>query len=108
MADTTAIKAGREELLWADVYNKHGQQVQWTGMLEPKPGFIEKYQLLVARTLATPDSAQIQTLHVYTRYTSTYTKNKKKSRCTYIHDCKKYSYTNLHVYFYLTTPIDIP
>ena len=59
VADTTAIKAGREELLWADVYNKHGQQVQWTGMLEPKPGSIEKYQLLVARTLSTPDSAQI-------------------------------------------------
>ena len=37
----------------------HGQQVQWTGMLEPNPGFIEKCQLLVARTLATPDSAQI-------------------------------------------------
>ena len=59
VADTTSIKAGKKELLWADVYNEHGQQMQWTGMLETKPGFIEKYQLLVARTLATPDSAQI-------------------------------------------------
>ncbi len=56
---TTVIRPREERLLWAKVHPPDKSNVEYAGVLEPKEGFENRYQLLVARVVAVPSDKGI-------------------------------------------------
>jgi len=60
VSDTVIVRAGEEKLLFANVDNSSCSHLAGTsGVLEPKEGFEERHQLLLARVVATPDNGVV-------------------------------------------------
>ena len=60
VSDTVIVRAGEEKLLFASVDNSPCSHLAGTaGVLEPKEGFEERHQLLLARVVATPDRGMV-------------------------------------------------
>ena len=58
VGNTVILRAGEEKLLFANVDNS-SYPTGTAGVLEPKEGFEDRHQLLVARVVATPDNGVV-------------------------------------------------
>ena len=59
VSSNTTVRAGEERLLWADVNCCSSSLTGTAGVIEPKEGFEERHQLLLARVVAVPDHGQV-------------------------------------------------
>ena len=59
VVNNVVVRAGEERLFWADVKSCSSLPTGAAGVIEPKAGFEERHQLLLARVVAVPTQGQV-------------------------------------------------